>query len=469
MSVTKNSDSVRVRFAPSPTGHLHIGGLRTALFNLLFARHNNGKFLLRIEDTDRERSKEEFTQAILQALAWTDIQPDEPVVIQSERIVHHQRMINELLTKGKAYRCYCPVGPEASKETYLKYDGACRAQKYDMPVEGKPFVVRIKLPLEQQSITFNDLIRGPITIAMEQFDDFIIARSDGAPVYNFVVVVDDHDMAITHIIRGEDHIPNTPKQIVLYQAFGWQPPQFAHLPLIMGASGGRLSKRDAATSVLDYQKNGYLPEALCNYLVRLGWSHGDQEIFTRKELVELFTLEGIGKSSAVFDQQKLDSINGIYLRNTDNAVLLAYILAYIEPDVYKQVMLSEEQIIVLIGLYKERVTTLRQLVDEIVLLAKGPEKLSDVDRAQWILPKTVGLLAQFSTDINAEPHFDAQHLQEICKKIAKTYDVSMSEVAQPIRLAILGKTQSPGIFDLLALLGKRIAVQRLQEFIVQIE
>lgn len=468
MSFTNNSSSVRVRFAPSPTGHLHIGGLRTALFNLLFARHNNGTFLLRIEDTDRERSKEEFTQAILEALEWTDIQPDEPVVIQSARIKHHQHMINELLEKGKAYRCYCPESSEASKETYLKYDGACRAQKYDMPVEGKSFVVRIKLPLEQASITFHDLIRGSITMAMEQFDDFIIARSDGAPVYNFVVVVDDHDMQITHIIRGEDHISNTPKQIVLYQAFGWQPPQFAHLPLIMGASGGRLSKRDAATSVLDYQKNGYLPQALCNYLVRLGWSHGDQEIFTREELIGLFTIEGIGKSGAVFDQQKLDSVNGMYIRSTDNESLLAYILEYLEPDLYKKILFSKDQILLLIGLYKERVATARQLVDELMLLSNGRGALSDADRAQWILPKTVGLLAQFISEIKDEAQFDASHLQAICKKIAKMNEVSMSEIAQPIRLAILGKTQSPGIFDLLALLGKKITVERLQEFLVLI-
>ncbi|MGE0010424.1 MAG: glutamate--tRNA ligase [Candidatus Babeliales bacterium] len=457
--------SIRVRFAPSPTGHLHIGGLRTALFNFLFARHNNGQFLLRIEDTDLERSRKEYTDAILEALRWTDITPDEPVVIQSERIKHHQKMINDLVERGKAYRCYCSIGLGASKETYMKYDGACRAQKFTFDVTGKPYVVRIKLPIEhQEAITFEDLIRGPITISLEQLDDFIIARSDGAPVYNFVVVVDDHDMEITHIIRGEDHISNTPKQIVLYQAFGWQPPQFAHLPLIMGASGGRLSKRDAATSVLDYQTNGYLPEALCNYLARLGWSHGNQEIFTRQELIELFSIKGIGKSAAVFDPEKLDSINGIYMRAADNELLLAYIVQYIQKDLFDRVPWTKQQLVVLIGLYKERASTLRALVDEIILLAQGPLPLTDVDRAQYITPKTALVLSQFIDEIKASAIFDAQHVQSICKQLAKEADVKMPEIAQPIRLALLGKTQSPGVFDLLSVLGKETSIKRIQEF-----
>lgn len=469
MSSSCDNNAVRVRFAPSPTGHLHIGGLRTALFNFLFARHNNGTFLLRIEDTDRERSQSQFTKAILDALAWTQIEPDEPVVIQSERLAHHQHMIEELLKTRKAYRCYCPEIPGASKETYLKYDGACRDRAYGMPIEGKPYVVRIALPLKEKAITFHDLIRGPITVALDQLDDFIIARSDGMPVYNFVVVVDDHDMAITHIIRGEDHISNTPKQIVLYQAFGWQPPQFAHLPLIMGASGGRLSKRDAATSVLDYQVNGYLPEALCNYLVRLGWSHGDQEIFTREELIKLFTIDAIGKSAAVFDQHKLDSVNAYYMRHTDNNALLAYILTYIEPDLYKKVSWSEDELLTLIGLYKERVSTLRHLMDEILLLAEEPLRLSDADRAQWILPHTVSFISQFVSEAKELPVFDAAHLQALAKKISKMNNVSMSEIAQPIRLAIIGKTQSPGIFEILALLGKTESIKRLEEFVLVIE
>lgn len=469
MSSRNSSNTVRVRFAPSPTGHLHIGGLRTALFNFLFARHHNGQFLLRIEDTDRERSQQQYTDAILEALAWTDIQPDEPIVIQSERIAHHQTMIEKLVSEGKAYRCYCLVGLGASKETYLKYDGACRAQQFASDVTGKPFVVRIKLPLEQESITFEDLIRGPITITLEQLDDFIIARSDGAPVYNFVVVVDDHDMEISHIIRGEDHISNTPKQIVLYQAFGWQPPQFAHLPLIMGASGGRLSKRDAATSVMDYQRNGYLPEALCNYLTRLGWSHGDQEIFTREELIGLYTIKGIGKSGAVFDQEKLDSVNGIYIRNTANETLLAYIIKYLEPELFTRLPWDTAQVATLIGLYKERVSTLRALVDELLLLRNGPVPMTDADRAQFITPKTPALLTQFVTEITAfDGSFDAAQLQAICKQLAKTAEVKIPEIAQPIRLALLGKTHSPGVFDLLAVLGKEESIKRLQEFVVSL-
>lgn len=462
--MSENTASVRVRFAPSPTGHLHIGGLRTALFNYLFARHMNGQFLLRIEDTDLERSRKEYTDAILEALAWTNIQPDEPVVIQSERIVHHQKMVDELLKQGKAYRCYCIGGIGASKDTYTKYDGTCRDQNLAADLDGKPFAVRIKLPTDQEAVTFEDLVRGPITISLDQLDDFIILRSDGAPVYNFVVVVDDHDMAISHIIRGEDHISNTPKQIVLYQAFGWQPPLFAHLPLIMGASGGRLSKRDAATSVLDYQKNGYLPEALCNYLTRLGWSHGDQEIFTRQELEQLFSIKGIGKSGAVFDPEKLDSVNGIYIRATDNETLLAYSIRYIQPDLFDRVPWSVAQVTILIGLYKERVATLRVLVDEMLLLAQGPLPLSEADRAQYITSKTVDILAQLQQQLQESSTFDVQRVQDICKQLAKQTEVKMPEIAQPIRLALLGKTQSPGVFDLLSVLGKETAIKRIQEF-----
>lgn len=468
MSSRTLSSNVRVRFAPSPTGHLHIGGLRTALFNFLFARHNNGQFLVRIEDTDRERSQERYTQAILEALKWTDIQPDEPIVIQSERIAHHQAMVDQLVQSGKAYRCYCLVDQDSSidkKETYLKYDGACRAGAFNEDMSGKPYAVRIKLPLEQESITFDDLIRGPITISLEQLDDFIILRSDGAPVYNFVVVVDDHDMDITHIIRGEDHISNTPKQIVIYQAFGWKLPQFAHLPLIMGASGGRLSKRDAATSVMDYKTNGYLPEALCNYLTRLGWSHGDQEIFTREELIELFTIKGIGKSGAVFDSEKLNSVNSIYLRKADNKELLTYILTDIQPDLCARVPWTESQLVALIGLYKERVATLRELVDELFVLAQGPLPMKEADRAQFINERTPALLNQYITEINTAPVFDAAQLQAICKQIAKTAEMKMPDIAQPVRLALLGKTQSPGVFDLLAVLGKEVSVKRLQEFV----
>lgn len=467
--MSKVQHIVRVRFAPSPTGHLHIGGLRTALFNLLFAHHHGGQFLLRIEDTDRQRSQQVFTDAILEALQWTDIQPDEPPVIQSTRMERHRELIDQLVDIGKAYRCYCTVGLGASKETYLKYDGKCRAGMYDGDVAGKPYVVRIKIPLERESITFTDLIRGPITIAMDQLDDFIIARSDGSPVYNFVVVVDDHQMGITHVIRGEDHISNTPKQLLLYEAFDWQPPAFAHLPLILGPSGGRLSKRDAATSVLDYRTNGYLPEALCNYLVRLGWAHGDQEIFTRDELIKLFTLKDVGKSGAVFDQEKLEWINGMYIRDTDAAQLLAYIKKYVAPDIQKKLSWDTPKLIAAIVLYKERATTLTQLIDQLILLHDGPQKVSQEDSDTWITDQTPLVLSAVVKELVGLGDWHAATIKEVIKKLCVARTLKLSQVAQPIRLALLGTTHSPGVFDVMALLGKEETNARLQKFIATSE
>lgn len=466
---TAHTGTVRVRFAPSPTGHLHIGGLRTALFNLLFAHHHKGVFLLRIEDTDKERSLQSFTDAILEALAWTNMVPDEPPVTQSASMAHHQKMVAKLVDQGKAYRCYCTTGLGASKETYLKYDGNCRAAKHADGQQGKPFVVRLKVPIERESITFTDLIRGPITISMDQLDDFIIARSDGTPVYNFVVVIDDHDMGITHVIRGEDHISNTPKQLLLYEAFGWQSPQFAHLPLILGPSGGRLSKRDAATSVLDYRSSGYLPQALCNYLARLGWAHGDQEIFSREQMIQLFTLKGIGKSGAVFDKEKLDWMNGIYIRDTDNAELLEYIVDAIDPEVVNKLSWPQEQIVAAIGLYKERVATLKQLVSQLLLLHDGPQSVSEEDYQKWITPQTPELLRAAATVFEALPVFDAQAIKDTIKKLCKVHVVKLGQLAQPIRLALLGTTHSPGIFDLLALLGKQESIQRLRNFAASLQ
>ena len=305
-----NTQHVRVRFAPSPTGHLHIGGLRAAIFNWLFARHHKGTFLLRIEDTDRERSKQEYTDAILDAFAWMGITSDEPLIIQSERINAHIVVIKKLLEEGKAYRCYCSQEEVLQRHVdaggdahFVKYDGKCRFQTSQDRVG--EHVVRFAIPSSVQHISFDDMIRGPITVASDELDDFIIARSDYSPMYNFVVVVDDAFMKITHVIRGEDHISNTPKQILLYQACGYEIPQFAHAPNILGPSGKKLSKREAAASVLEYRTMGYLPQALCNYLVRLGWSHGDQEVFSEQELIACFSLDAVGKKDQFLIKKSL--------------------------------------------------------------------------------------------------------------------------------------------------------------------
>ncbi|MBI2774961.1 glutamate--tRNA ligase [Candidatus Dependentiae bacterium] len=457
---------IRVRFAPSPTGHLHIGGLRTALFNWLFARHNNGDFLLRIEDTDIERSKPEFTDSILESLEWTSIESDEPLVIQTERMAIYKEKIQWLLQHAKAYRCFCAAAPMRSEDDYFKYDGKCRLRKPEIGDENVPHVVRIKLPLEQKTIEFNDIIRGLIVFETTQLDDFIIARTDGTPIYNFVVVVDDALMNISHIIRGEDHISNTPKQIVLYNAFGFDVPYFAHLPLILGPSGARLSKRDAATAVTDYKKNGYLADALCNYLVRLGWAHGDQEIFTREQLVSLFTLDAVGKKAAIFDQAKLDWVNSMYLKELDAKKILSFITRDVEPGFVAALSdWNEATILKAIDLYKGRVKTMRELIDEINGFYHASARATNEEVQQFGTAQAALLLQDFNDAVKTMAVVDSSTVGEIAKRLAAERGIKLVELAQPIRLALTGKVHGPGAFDIVALLGKQESCKRLERFV----
>jgi glutamyl-tRNA synthetase len=337
MSIEKQQ--VRVRFAPSPTGHLHIGGLRTALFNWLFARHHGGAFLLRIEDTDVERSTKEYRDSILESFAWTELVHDEEIVTQSDRIEEHRKVADQLIANGKAYRCFCSpeevasrYGHAAHEDFFVKYDGHCRTRLAQADDNDRSHVVRFKLPTDRNEIVFQDLIKGPITIGLDQLDDFIILRSGGYPMYNFVVVVDDAYMGITHIIRGEEHIINTPKQILLYEACEYSVPFFLFFSLILGPSGDKLSKRDGATSVVEYRREGYIPHALLNYLARLGWSHGDQEIFSLSELIEYFSLDRVGNKGAIFDFEKLAWINGMYIREMDEQSLIDAIIRDVDHN-----------------------------------------------------------------------------------------------------------------------------------------
>jgi glutamyl-tRNA synthetase len=455
--------SVRVRFAPSPTGHLHIGGLRTALFNWLFARHHGGTFLVRIEDTDLERSKATFTESILDSLEWADLQSDEPLVTQTERMAIYKQHIDQLVQEKKAYRCFCAAQPMRSEEDYFKYDGKCRIRKPQPGDEQLPHVVRITLPLEQKTIEFDDSIRGRIIFETTQLDDFIIARTDGSPIYNFVVVVDDALMKITHVIRGEDHISNTPKQIVLYQAFGFPLPQFAHLPLILGPSGARLSKRDAATAVTDYKKNGYLADALCNYLVRLGWSHGDQEIFTRAELIKLFTLDAVGKKSAIFDQNKLDSVNSTYIRSAQAHDLLVLMLRDVRSDL-KLVLekWDDDRIIKAIALYKDRVKTLVELAREIEgLYCQSMRATKDE------IQLTLGMAGvQFLDEYKKLLERSApEMIGQATKDFAQQKKIKLVELTQPLRLALTGKINGPGVFDLIYFLTLPESSRRIASFL----
>jgi glutamyl-tRNA synthetase len=468
-SLLKNS-SVRVRFAPSPTGYPHIGNLRTALFNWLFARHNGGAFLVRIEDTDQERSREEYTQALFDGLAWLNLSSDEPVVIQTEQLPEHQRLVADLLVRGCAYKCTCTQEEVLERHKILKgaddlfvhYDGHCRKHSID---ENKPYVIRFALPEDRTHVSFDDLVRGQLTIALDQLDDFIIVRSDGMPIYNFVVVADDILMRITHILRGEDHIINTYKQILLYEALGRSIPRFGHFPMILGPSGDRLSKRDAATSVLDYRNDGYLPDALFNYLVRLGWAHGDQEVFTRDELVQHFSLDDVGKKGAIFDPQKLLWLNGVYIRAADNQELLSRLTTDVAPTLTKELSAwGDTQLLQAVALYKERVKTLREMADEMRLIYHGPREGEYQDAEQWINAATADLMLDVMKTLESVDAFTVETIAEALKKYAKEQSLKLVAIAQPIRLALLGKTTSPGIFELLAFLGKQESLERMRTF-----
>lgn len=445
---------VRVRFAPSPTGHLHIGGLRAALFNWLYARKNNGTFLLRIEDTDVERSKDEYTKALLAALEWADVTSDEPIVIQSHRIEEHRALVAQLLKNDYAYYCTCSADDLTSrlKEKgqdilFTKYDGYCRTRNNTRGA------VRFKIPNAVVAVAFHDLIRGDITVDRSQLDDFIIMRTDGTPMYNFVVVADDAYMRISHVIRGEEHISNTPKQILLYNALGFSLPQFAHLPLILGPDGNKLSKRDAATAVIDYKTAGYLPDALVNYLVRLGWAHGDQEIFSRHEMISLFSLGAVSKKGAIFDQKKLDWMNGYYIRNTDNLTLKKIIITDVDPSFIPATDLTEDQIISLIELYKQRAQTLRELAQLIVHCAHTPKEYILADVMQWTNALTIAYLIDVVALMRDDFSGSVKELENEIKQWCKQKELKLVTIAQPLRIALIGSSSGPGVFDLMAILG----------------
>ena len=461
--------TIRVRFAPSPTGNLHVGNLRAALFNWVFAKKNGGKFVIRIEDTDLERSEQCYVDSIMQALEWVDIKSDEPVVHQSKNRELHQKLIEKLVSEGKAYRCSCSRDDiqkrlSVSEETdYLQYDGYCRDRDVDSNSE---HVVRFKLPDGVASVSFEDLIHGTVTVGMDQMDDFVIARSDGTPVYNFVVVVDDSEMKISHVIRGQDHLSNTPKQILLYESMGLDVPKFAHLPMILGPSGARLSKRDAATSVLDYKKNGYLPKALCNYLVRLGWSHGDQEVFSREEMVEHFSFDHVGKNGAIFDVEKLRWLNGLYMRDTDASSLLDEIDCGVDENFSTSLEgWGRDQMVLLVSMYKEREKTLLEVVSKISALHSEPTDYDESSLNKWIKPESADLLRNVIVELSSCAVFKSSELLDATKSFAKRLGVKLVDIAQPVRIAITGTSDSPSLFSLLEVVGKTDSLERLNRFL----
>ena len=465
---------VRVRFAPSPTGYLHIGGARTALFNWLFARHEGGTFILRIEDTDRSRSTDEYIEAIIEGMKWLNLDWDEGPFRQTDRFDVYRSYVERLVREGKAYNCYCtPEELEQRRQEALaqgrppKYDGRCRGLKE--PVPGRTPAVRFRMPQEGHTVV-NDMIKGTVEFENSQLDDLIIMRSDGTPTYNFVVVVDDVDMKITHVIRGDDHLNNTPKQLHIYKSLGYEIPQFGHLPMILGSDKARLSKRHGATSVMAYKEMGYLPEALVNYLVRLGWSYGDQEIFTRDELVKYFSFESVGKSSAVFNPEKLLWLNSQYIINTSPEKLAELVM----PFLVQEKILSEGQTLDMKWLSKA-VMTLRERAKTLVELARSLRyyiaedvEYNEKAKTKFLNEKSLAYLTELKEGLAQVSDFSAPEIEKVFKDIVEKHGVKLGNVAQPVRVAVTGGTESPGIFEVLEIVGKEKTLRRLTRAIESI-
>lgn len=467
------NNPVRVRFAPSPTGHLHIGGIRTAMFNWLFARSTGGTYLLRIEDTDVQRSTKEYEASQLHSLTWTQLLPDEPLVYQMARVNEHQAAAKHLLDQGKVYPCFCEprdadlVIEELEQGVGRKYDGACRNKPFTSDDLKRPHALRFRIPGDITQVSFDDAIRGKITVQADQLDDFIIIRRDGTPIYNFCVVVDDIYMKITHVIRGEDHITNTIKQLLFYRALGAQEPQFAHLPLILGPSGNKLSKRDASVSVEEYRVNGFMADALINYLVRLGWSHGDQEVFTRDEMVQHFKLDDVGKKGAIFDMKKLLWLNGVYIRQSTPQQLMHALeqMNQTTADMLCALWSDKEERSALLELYKQRASTLVELGNDIAAFAHDPQELDVKLLDKWRTIHTKPMLESFLAQLVQYEQLAHDRLLEGAQALCQSFGEKLVNLAQPLRLALTGSIQSPGVFELISILGKNRSCERIKKLI----
>ena len=475
------ASKVRVRFAPSPTGFLHVGGARTALYNWLFARHENGVFILRIEDTDVERSTDESVTTILVSLRWLGLDWDEGPEVggpagpyrQAERLTLYQEHARKLLDEGKAYYCTCtPEELEGRRKAALaagtspKYDGRCRARGNDLAgVGGRGAAVRL-LVRDEGSIEIADLVHGPIRFERADLDDFILLRSDGMPTYNFAVVIDDVQMDITHVIRGDDHISNTPRQIMLYEAMGLPVPYFAHIPMILGSDRSRLSKRHGATSVLAYQQMGYLPEAMVNYLVRLGWSHGDQEIFSQEELVRHFSLEKVGKTPAVFDPVKLEWLNGQYIKHIAPDRLTALLRPFWEAAGVSQQELfqgDEAWLHRVACLFQERARTVTELASSSRFVFTGKIERDKAVAMKVLSNEAKARIRALLPEIEALPTFTAATLESLFRMRAEALGLKLVDLAQPFRVGLSGKSVSPPIFPIMELMGWEAARRRVEE------
>jgi glutamyl-tRNA synthetase len=464
-----NTKQVVTRFPPSPTGTLHIGGARTALFNWLFSRHHHGKFVLRIEDTDKLRSTRENTESIIESLKWLGLDWDEGPYFQSQRTKIYYDMIENLLSSGKAYYCHCSPEElekkriEAKKEGLKpKYDGKCRELGLGKTPDA---VVRLKSPLAGKTI-FKDLVKGSISIENEQLDDLILQRSDGSFTYNFAVVVDDNKLGINYVIRGDDHVNNTPRQILIYKALGEPIPQYAHLPMILGPDKTPLSKRHGATSVMDYKDMGFLPHALLNSLARLGWSHGDQEIFTTQELIDLFSLEHVGKSAGIFNMEKLLDCNAKYIREKDDGTLADLLLPFLSHLGCSN--LPREKVKGAVGTLKARAKTLLEMAQRALFYFKEIDYEKQADE-KFLLPEVLDILEDLLLDLKGATSFDQKELENIFSILLERHQIKLGAIAQPLRVALTGTSVSPGIFEIMEVMGQEMVIQRLSHAISHIK
>jgi glutamyl-tRNA synthetase len=455
--------TVRTRFAPSPTGFLHIGGLRTALFCWLYARRHAGHFILRIEDTDLERSTPEAIQQILDGLEWAGLVQDEGPFFQTKRFGRYKDVIDELIAGGKAYRCYCSKeeleqmrAQQIARGEKPRYDGRWRERTDSIP--GVPSVVRFKNPLVGE-VVVDDVVHGRVVFQNSELDDLIIARSDGTPTYNFCVVVDDMDMQITHVIRGDDHLNNTPRQLNMLLALGARPPVYAHLPMILGADGAKLSKRHGAVSVLQYRDEGFLPEAVLNYLVRLGWSHGDQEFFSIEEMIRLFDIADVNKSASAFDVEKLTWLNQQHMMRAPATRIVPVLRWHLEREGIQTP--NEAQLEQIVISQRERAKTVREMALNSVFFFRAPTAYDEKAVRKHVTAEVLALLAEASSELDHLADWSAPSIHGVISGFATAKGISLGKLAQPIRLAVCGGTVSPPIDATLAILGKAEALTRL--------
>jgi glutamyl-tRNA synthetase len=462
--------SVRTRFAPSPTGYLHVGGARTALFSWLYARKHGGKFVLRIEDTDLERSTQESVNAILEGMTWLNLEYDEGPFYQTHRFERYNEVIGILMDKGLAYRCNCSKERlDALREQQMankekpRYDGCCRDKHVD---PDEPHVIRFRNPLDGE-VVVDDLVRGRVIFANTELDDLIIRRSDGSPTYNLTVVVDDADMQITHVIRGDDHLNNTPRQINMLNALGFPVPHYAHLPMILGDDGARLSKRHGAVSVMQYLRDGYLPEALLNYLVRLGWSHGDQEVFSVDDMIELFELAGVNKSPSAFNTEKLRWLNGQYIKESDSkriAHLLSAHLGDLDIDPSEGPSLHE-----VVEAQRERAVTLVELAQISAFYYRDFEGYDEKTAAKAFKPAAVEPLATVRTALTEIDDWNREQIKAAMNATVEVLGIGFGKLGMPLRLAITGGSPSPDLDLTMALVGREACLRRIDQAIAYIQ